>query len=237
VPRFLLLRLEGPLQAWGDVAFDPRRPSRAFPSRSGLAGLLANALGWRHRDGARITALQDALRFAVREDVPPRPLRDYQTADLGAIGAEGWTRWGVERRGGSASDGTHILDKGYLADGSFLAALTVVDDTPVTVGALHDAVRRPARPLFLGRKGCPPSVRMAEGVVEAASAYDALANAPRPRWRRSESLCRCWYAAGDGPDGESSRLQEVWDRRDFLTQRFAGARTIMEGRMEAPTGA
>src|SRR5690606_25597918 len=68
---YLMIRLEGPLQAWGDVAVDGRRATRAFPSRSALAALIASALGWTYRDGARTTALQDAMRFAVREDRRP----------------------------------------------------------------------------------------------------------------------------------------------------------------------
>jgi CRISPR system Cascade subunit CasD len=234
VPTFLLLRLEGPLQAWGDVAFDPRRPTRAYPSRSGLAGLLANALGWRHRDGARTTALQDALRYAVREDVPPRLVSDYQTADLGAIGDAGWTRWGVEKRGGSASDGTHILEKWYLADGSFIAAVTVGAGASVLVDELEEAMRRPARPLFLGRKGCPPSTRILEGAVEAETAYDALKLARPPERRGAVRSCRCWYAVGEGPDPAAAQVQEVWDRRDFITQRFTGSRTLVEGQMTLP---
>lgn len=240
MPDFLLVRLEGPLQAWGDVAFDPRRPTRDFPSRSALAGLLANALGWEHRDGARTTALQDALRYAVREDVPPRLLRDYQTADLGRIGAEGWTRWGVEKRGGSASDGTQILEKSYLADGSLLVALTVDATSPVTLEELAAALRRPARPLFLGRKGCVPSLPLLEdryengvlrreGRTTAETAYEALRHAPPTDHPGVRTACRCWYAPGDGPDPAPGATAEVWDRRDFATQRFTGSRRVVQG--------
>ncbi|MET0399668.1 MAG: type I-E CRISPR-associated protein Cas5/CasD [Longimicrobiaceae bacterium] len=233
MPRYLLIRLEGPLQAWGDVALDPRRPTRAFPSRSGLAGLLANAFGWEYRDADRTTAMQDALRYAVREDVRPTVLRDYQTADLDAIGGQGWTRWGVEKRGGSAKEGTQILEKYYLADGSLLVALTLAEDAPATLEELAEALDRPARPLFLGRKGCPPACSLCEGWIEAETAYEALRQAPLPRDRPSEPAYgfRCWYSPGDGPDTRPGQTAEVWDRRDFGTQRFAGSRQVVEGRV------
>lgn len=234
MPDFLLLRLEGPLQAWGEVAFDPRRPTRDYPSRSGLAGLLANALGWEHRDADRTTALQDALRYAVREDVRPTVLRDYQTADLDAIGAQGWTRWGVEKRGGSAKEGTQILEKFYLADGSLLAAVTLAENAPATLDDVQAALRRPARPLFLGRRGCPPSVPLLEGRIEAGTAYDALRLASPTR--RSDALpgpdgFRCWYSPGDGPQPQPVQVGKVRDRRDFRSQRFSGSRRIVEGRV------
>jgi CRISPR system Cascade subunit CasD len=253
VADFLLLRLEGPLQAWGDVALDPRRPTRAYPSRSALAGLLASALGWQHVEGERTTALQDALRYAVREDRTPRLLTDYQTADLGRIGKRGWTRWGIEERGGSAAEGTQLLWKQYLADGSFLAALTLAKDAPVTLDELQRALHRPARPLFLGRRGCPPAVPLLEHPgcrIEAASAYAALEQAPLPgrlrdrrppghsRTQPSESEAdarqRCWYALGEGPEPLPAQLHEVWDRRDFRSNRFTGSRHLVEGRVSPP---
>lgn len=238
MPRFLLLRLEGPLQAWGDVAHDVYRPTRAFPSRSALAGLLASALGWRYRDGARTNALQDVLRFAVMAEREGVMVTDYQTAELATV-TEGWTRSGIERRdiqnvlrtervyGRPARlTSTQQLWKRYLADASFLVTLGMDAAAPVTLDALAGALRRPARPLFLGRRACPPARPFYEGEVTAAGPYDALvARAPG-------HTVRCWYESGDGPPQPVSTF-DVWDRRDFVTDRFEGARTLVEGRVVA----
>lgn len=236
MPEYLLLRFEGPLQAWGDAAIDPVRPTRAFPSRSAIAGLLASALGWEYRDGERTTALQDALSYAVREDRRPRLIRDYQTVDLGRE-TSSWTRWGIEKRGGAFSTGTQILDKHYLADGSFLVAVRLGDDAPVTIERIAVAVQRPARPLFLGRKSCPPATPILEGRTTADTGYEALRRWPVPGSSReqgnSDGFFRCWYAPGDGPD--AGVVIEVWDRRDFLTGRFSGSRSIIEGTVAVET--
>lgn len=254
MPDFLLLRLEGPLQAWGDVALDPRRPTRDFPSRSAVAGMLANALGWQHMDGERTTLLQDALRYAVREDRVPHRITDFQTADLGRIGSTGWTRWGIEERGGSAAEGTQLLWKQYLANGSFLVALALREGAPATLDELEAALRWPARPLFLGRKGCAPAVPLLEwprSRVTADSGYAALESAPFPERLRERSAgrtwespgptateeprrLRCWYSPGDGPDPVTVQLREVWDRRDFAANQFAGSRRIVEGQVLSP---
>ena len=219
----LMLRFEGPLQAWGGVALDPKRPTRPFPSLSGIAGLLANALGWRHLDGDRTNALQDSISFAVREDRAPMLLRDFQTVDL-AHATSGWTRWGVERRGGAFATGTHILEKDYLADGSFLVALSLTEGLGLSLADLSNALLEPARPLFLGRKSCPPALPVLEGEQVAASPYDAV-NA----WRfpADTDRLRAWWQQGQGP--EEGEVVEVWDRRDFATNRFEGARWIVEG--------
>lgn len=235
--QLLILRLDAPLQSWGTVARDPKRPTGRFPTRSALAGLIASALRWRYQDADLTTALQDAIRYAVREDRAPVLLRDFHTADLGRIGIEGWTRWGMERRGGSpsAARGTQILEKEYLADGVFIVALGLDQDAPVGLDTVAAALRRPARPLFLGRRSCLPASMLLAEQVNADSLFAALASWPAdpadvggveaPR-------LRCWFPPGEGPDG--SEAVEVWDRRDFATDRFAGSRTVLQGWVEPP---
>ncbi|NUP99493.1 MAG: type I-E CRISPR-associated protein Cas5/CasD [Armatimonadetes bacterium] len=223
MPEYLILRLEGPLQAWGDVALDPRRPTLPYPSRSGLAGLLANALGWRYRDGQQTTALQDALRLAVREERPPVVIRDYQTANLDdGTKDPGWAAWGIEGRN---KGGTQLLDKFYLADGCFRVALGLAPTAPVSLGEIRAALEQPARPLFLGRKGCPPATRILESQVEASNPMAAIGALPVENPPPSGKL-RCWCHPAEAP-GEHA-VGEVWDRRDFATNRFAGSRRLAE---------
>ena len=73
----LLLRLAAPLQAWGtDSKFEVRRTNRE-PSKSGVIGLLAAALGLR-RD-ADLSKLS-ALRFGVRVDRNGEVIKDFHMA-------------------------------------------------------------------------------------------------------------------------------------------------------------
>jgi CRISPR system Cascade subunit CasD len=228
---YLLLRLDGPLQAWGGVALDTRRPTLPFPTRSGLAGLLASAIGWRYRDGEKTTALHDGLRFAVRQDRAPVRIDDFQSVDLGRE-TRSWTRWGVEKRGGAFATETHLLDKEYLADGSFLVAMTLRESAPVGLDEIEEALKYPARPLFLGRKGCPPALPILVGRISASSPYDALRYPNFPDMPDPPPLT-CWYEPGDGPD-PASQLQmiRVSDRRDFLADRFSGERWLIQGEVE-----
>ena len=60
----LLLRLAAPLQSWGaDSKFETRKTNRE-PTKSGVIGLLAAALGLRRDDAAGIARL-NGLHFAV----------------------------------------------------------------------------------------------------------------------------------------------------------------------------
>ena len=64
----LLLRLAGPMQSWGtDSKFDVRRTGRE-PSKSGVIGLVAAALGIARQDRQALQTLND-LRFGVRVEL------------------------------------------------------------------------------------------------------------------------------------------------------------------------
>lgn len=177
----LLLRLEAPLMAFGGVMVDSLGVTDDLPSASLLAGLLGNALGYRRTEYARLQALQDRLRYAVRIDRAGRRIVDYQTADLNKDDA-GWTTRGVPegRAGGSGTyEGQHQRYRHYHADAAVTVALSLEsDDEGPNLEALAAALDQPARPLFIGRKPCLPAERLLLGLVQADSLQQALRTAP-----------------------------------------------------------
>lgn len=209
----LLLCLDGLMHGWGAVARDGRRPAGEVPGRSSIVGLLANACGWRYEDAARTNALQQTLRLAVGVDVEASEHRwvDYQTAKLSSAD-RGWTRRGVEGRESDFADGTHILRKEYREGAPFYAAIGLSPEAPVTVAALADAVRYPARTLFLGRRTCLPLRPCYVGVVHSVSPYVALRTVLTGR-----ALVWC-----DAADAEGGELRDT-DRRDFVSDRWTAA--------------
>lgn len=75
----LMLRLAAPMQSWGtDSKFEVRKTNRE-PTKSGVVGLLAAALGAR-RDQTEILRRLNKLRIAVRVDREGTLLRDFHTA-------------------------------------------------------------------------------------------------------------------------------------------------------------
>ena len=61
----LLLRLSGPLQSWGSDSLYDNRGTDYFPTKSGVIGLIAAALGLKR--GASLEEL-NSLQFGVRID-------------------------------------------------------------------------------------------------------------------------------------------------------------------------
>lgn len=58
--RYLILRLAGPMQFWGLPTFEGTRPTAAFPTRSGLLGLLGACLGIRRNNKDSLQSLRTA---------------------------------------------------------------------------------------------------------------------------------------------------------------------------------
>jgi CRISPR system Cascade subunit CasD len=163
----LLLRLEGPLQAWSAQGKLGVRDTEREPTKSGVIGLVGAALGMSRNDDVCLAALA-ALHMAVRIDRAGTLLHDYHTAGGGAFRGESYQVFGTGK--GDAVP-THRY---YLQQASFVAALEG-DATLVT--RLADALTSPLYPLFLGRRSCPPSVPPLMGVV-TGDRRGALASAP-----------------------------------------------------------
>lgn len=158
----LLLRLSAPLQAWGyESKFETRRTSRE-PTKSGVIGLLASALG-RSRD----ESVEDLckLNFGVRVDHEGELLHDYHTVRLN-------------------ESKTYVTHRYYLSDAVFLVGLESEDEK--WIQKLNNAVLNPVFPLFLGRRSCPPTLPLSLG-IRPCGLLEALQSEP---WLISKHMQR-----------------------------------------------
>lgn len=147
----LFLRLEGPLQSWGERGRWSVRDSADEPTKSGVVGLLGCALGI-GADGP-LRELSEQVRMGVRVDKPGVRLVDYHTIGGGYTVPMLLTAEGKPKKS-SGGPHTEISHRAYLCDASFLVAL---QGEPALIAALAEALQRPVWPFFLGRKSCPPS--------------------------------------------------------------------------------
>ncbi len=235
MPRHLLLRLSSPLIAFGGETIDNFGVIRDFPALSMVTGLIANALGWDRGDDALHNRLQERLRMGARLEEPGSRLTDFQTAQLGA-NDKAWTTWGTaeERRGGAASyDSPHLRYRDYHADLTALLAVRLepADDAP-TLEEVAQALDRPQRPLFIGRKPCLPVGRLVAGWIDADSVLQALQLVPLANGARG--LRAQW------PDGEGQlagdRVVDVCDERNWTSGVHGGWRPVREGLIKSAGG-
>ena len=178
--KHLVFTLYGPLQAWGTVAVGEIRPCSGHPTRSGVLGLLAAALGIRRGEDDRLRALSDGYGMAVRVDDPGDRFTDYHTIQTPQ---EKRKRVFYSRRdelGGKLGPheplNTILSRRDYLTDARFTVCLRARSDgAEPPLERLREALRRPELTPYLGRKSCPAGLPFMPSIVEADDALAALA--------------------------------------------------------------
>ncbi|WP_396907998.1 CRISPR-associated protein Cas5 [Mycolicibacterium sp.] len=187
------IRLQAPMQSWANGARGAVRPTHTRPTKAGVVGLIANALGRDYADPIDDLA---HLRFGVRIDEPGKIEVDYHTTGGGGqyyvlpaeyAHAPSW--WGSrngdpadpdwmtyspprditeDKNGGLTSKAANpnITNDQYLADASFLAA--VEGSNKELMHTIAAALAAPARALFLGRKAYGPAAPLLEAVTDTS---------------------------------------------------------------------
>lgn len=195
----LLLRLSAPMQSWGVQSRFSIRDTGREPSKSGVIGLLCAALG---RGRAEPVDDLAALCMGVRVDQEGSVAYDYQTA------------MNVLKAGGGIK-ATETSRRYYLSDARFLVGLDGKDLELLSL--LHDALRDPHWPLYLGRKAFVPSepvwlpdgLRLDEPLVQALTNYPWLG----PGWRNPPDQLRLILEDSEGPQVRSDQPVSFAERR------------------------
>lgn len=218
----LLLRLAAPLQSWGVSSKFDRRMSNLEPSRSGVIGLLAAALGMSRNDSLDRFK---KLKFGVRIDQPGTLEKDFQ----------------MVHRGEGSKSSSWLTYRYYLEDAVFLAAL---EGNPEFLGKLEIAVRNPIYPLYLGRRSCPPVGQLCLGLRETGMRESLLQEnwqaAPwyqkRARWKKVDFL---EIVRDAEPDEEAytvrdmpecfSQLRRQYDFRNVIREHIPLIDIVREG--------
>ena len=135
--KYLLLRMEAPLQSWGVSSKYDYRSTEKFPTKSGVVGLLGAAGGVQRGDVKRIAELASFKMMAVSCRNGGQ-LQDYHTVQ--SIQA--------------------VTERCYLMDSDFVVILEgdgkLVDDCVL-------ALKNPVYAPYLGRKCCRPSAPILMG--------------------------------------------------------------------------
>ena len=212
----LLLRLVGPMQSWGTTSRFDQRDTGKEPSKSGVVGLLAAALGIDRENWTDLEPLT-RLSMGVRHDRPGVPKRDYQTAGCARNDT-------IIRADGTPSKDGVVSHRFYIADAAFLVALEG-DDRKLLEKA-YAKLKNPAWQLALGRKSYLPSESIwIENGVQDVPLRDVLAWWP---WiacpRRREELPENLLVSFESQD-KSGVLKMDQPLSSFAVRRF-GARFV-----------
>lgn len=219
--KYILLWFEAPLQSWGSDSKFGRRDTLAFPTKSGVLGLLCSALG---AGGAQRELLaefaplrQTAISFAsskqredkvVKQDREPL-LRDFHMVGSGYDDKDPWasllipkTSEGKKAVGG----GTKMTYRYYLQDAAFAVALEVPGDRAESVA---EALRNPAWDIYLGRKNCVPTDFVYRGIFDQETAALEQAETIAGEKQRIEDFRVVQGILGEGEADEVFTINDV----------------------------
>ena len=165
----LALLLDGPMQAWGASSRFGRRATQAYPTRSGITGLLCAAMGVPRADRdtlQELSALELELLVLEKKNRPMSRWSDYHTV---GGGYEPATQAGFIPT--TANDGkprgTVLTEREYLADSAFGALLRGETGFLRRCG---EALQNPRWGVWLGRKCCVPAEMVCQGVHASRAA-------------------------------------------------------------------
>lgn len=147
--KTLILKTEG-LSAYGLQTFDVHRRANHFPTRSGIIGLLAAAMGITRKDQSTLYQLSEDVDVAVQVNQAGEKIVDYHTVQ--------------NFRGpmGKIQNGTKPTYREYWCDSEHTFAISANDEL---IEHLAAAVKSPKFTLFQGRKSCPLTRPLFEKLV------------------------------------------------------------------------
>ena len=165
----LLMRLAAPMQSWGASSRFTRRDTEMMPTKSGVIGMIAAAMGIGRRQSLERFS---GLRFGVRADQPGTLMSDFHTAE------------DLKHKPSTGRDKNMLplSIRYYLQDAVFLAGLESPDLQELE--RYRSALQSPYYPIFLGRRSCPPDGPIRTWLSEE-TLEEALQHAP---WCASD-----WY--------------------------------------------
>lgn len=176
--EYLLLRLYGPMAAWGDIAVGEQRPSHGHPSKSAIIGLLAAALGLRRDEEEKHNKLNSEVCFATRVDASGEILRDYHTTQ---VPSQLRNKVFYTRRDELATEklNTILSQRDYRTDACYTIAVWLnKESSSRSLQEFEQALRQPKFILYLGRKSCPLALPLVPQIVQVETLKQAFDKIP-----------------------------------------------------------
>lgn len=199
-PLLLLLRLEGPLQSWGERARWDYRDTTTMPTKSGIIGLLACASGI-SRNAPILLEMDKKLSTGVRMDRPGQIITDYHTISGTIRTAEG------KQRGAKDEESTLQSYRQYLQDAAFFV---VVSGDETLLVSCAERLRHPIWPVFLGRKSCVPTRPVYEDLTtDYSSLTDALSRHSLSKLGTKEGPVLCELEDQEGDFRRRDRITNI----------------------------
>jgi len=219
--KYLLLWLEGPLQAWGVDSKFGRRESLRFPTKSGIYGMFLSSLG---AQGPQVDLLEKLAAFkqvvisctpriAEQKDgkdtygpMQSNPfLMDFQMVGSGYDEKDPWQKLLIPKKSdGSAAvgGGSKMTYRYYLQDARF-AVIQELDSA--LAASIAKSMQAPVFDIYLGRKNCVPTDFIYRGTYDSFDEASAMAEI----LMEDKKLAASFTVSDEVGDGDRVVLNDV----------------------------
>lgn len=169
--KALALYLDGPMQSWGVASRFQYRETENLPTKSGVLGIVAAAIGidkYASDEAERLEPLANLQfsvfrAFLVAEQRPVQRLSDFHTVGGGYDKTDHRGRLSMPHKASGGPFGTVITHRAYLTDARFIAVLEGDEATLMQCAA---ALRNPRWGVWFGRKTCLPAAPLCPTLAE-----------------------------------------------------------------------
>ena len=151
--KVLVLYFDAPLQSWGSDSCFNHRNTLAFPTRSGVIGLLSASLGQDKysKDADKNLEIFQKIKITSFVKTNGEILTDYQTVSGGISVA------------GDMKHDCILTSRQYLQSSKFYVLIEGENDL---INQLEVSVKNPVYGGWLGKKNCIPTSPIFKGVCE-----------------------------------------------------------------------
>ncbi|MDO9317273.1 MAG: type I-E CRISPR-associated protein Cas5/CasD [Gammaproteobacteria bacterium] len=217
---YLLLWFEAPLQSWGSDSKFGRRDTQAFPTKSGVLGLVCSALGAGGEQRELLSEFaalnQTVISFArcrhigeeaVKQEREPL-LRDFHMVGSGYEKQGAWANMMIPKTadGKPAAGGSKLTYRYYLQDSAFAVAVEIPIERADTITS---ALQNPAWSIYLGRKNCTPTDFVYRGKFDSEAHALELAESIAMQKERREDFRVVQGLLSEGEADEVFTLNDV----------------------------
>ncbi len=167
--KVLQIRLEGPLQSWGDRSRFLVKETNWFPTKSGVTGLLFCAMGLSGAQEAKLAQLADLRMSVISYSIGrsrPSILEDFQMVGNGYDDANPWENLLIPKTiegKKPVGSGAKLTYRSYLQDAHFEVFFEIPNDWAMFV---EEGLKNPKWDIYLGRKSCAPTSPVFQGIFD-----------------------------------------------------------------------
>ena len=208
---YVLLWFEAPLQSWGADSKFYRRNTMAFPTKSGVLGLVLCGMGatgpQRYFLQNFVDLKQDVYSFKKKslkhQQIPL--LEDFQMVGAGYNTDSPWESMLIPKTSEgkkSVGGGSKLSYKYYLQNAYFAVILEIPKDLTVTI---ERALTIPYYDIYLGRKNCIPTDFVFRGIYHKENAAKEKAF----EIAESKELFNDFYVLDGKHDGKLMSIKDV----------------------------